>query len=109
MASFRRALPSFARCERPRLSVLRFWKDHPGRFAQGPDEKKGARGRAAGRLVMVSILSDGRLSVGRGVPPTGMTEAWPVVKAGFDRPGSILRNRNTKHRVRWGKLGVVGL
>ena len=38
--------------ERPRLSVLRFWRDHPGRFAQGPDEKKGARGRAAGRFVM---------------------------------------------------------
>jgi hypothetical protein len=30
---------------------------------------------------MVSILSDGRLSVGRGVPPTGMTEANATVKA----------------------------
>jgi hypothetical protein len=30
---------------------------------------------------MVSILSDGRLSVGRGVPPTGMTEAEATVKA----------------------------
>ena len=39
MASFRRALPSFARCERPRLSVFRFWRDHPGRFAQGPEDR----------------------------------------------------------------------
>ncbi|MFC5485816.1 hypothetical protein [Microvirga aerilata] len=30
---------------------------------------------------MVSILTDGRLSVGRGVPPTGMTEAGATVKA----------------------------
>jgi hypothetical protein len=32
---------------------LRFCRDHPGRLAQGPDEKKGARGRAAGKLVMI--------------------------------------------------------
>jgi hypothetical protein len=37
---------------------------------------------------MISILSDGRLSVGRGVPPTGMTEAEATVKARM-KPGLV--------------------
>ena len=72
-------------------------RDHPGRLAQGPDEKKGARGRAAGMWSCGSILTDGRLSVGRGVPPTGMTE--PARGQGRRRQDLRcrvrLRNRNT--------------
>jgi hypothetical protein len=40
---------------------------------------------------MVSILSDGRLSVGRGVPPTGMTDAKATVKAAA--AGSVVAAR----------------
>src|SRR4029077_7642736 len=48
MASFRRALPSLARCERPRKAFSRFFRDQPGRLAQGPEEKGVLTGRLAG-------------------------------------------------------------
>jgi hypothetical protein len=48
MASLSLALPTFARCERPRAASLRFWAVQPGRLAQGPDEKCGTFGRTAG-------------------------------------------------------------
>src|SRR5438045_4720491 len=70
MASFRRALPSLARCERPRNALSRAWRDQPGRLAQGPEEKSTLPGRLAGFVaaVMASTLSDSRPSVGRGDP-----------------------------------------
>src|SRR5215207_2581931 len=80
MARLRRALPSLARCERPSVSVLKLLRDQPGRLAQGPDEKKGARGRARGFPVIKSILPDGRPSVGRGVPRRGMVRSRGPVK-----------------------------
>src|SRR5262245_18566279 len=71
MACFRRALPSLARCERPRNALSRALRDQPGRLAQGPEEKLGMAGRLAGlvTMVMVSTLPDRRPSLGRGVPP----------------------------------------
>ena len=70
MASLRRALPSLARCERPRNAFSRFWRDQPGRLAQGPEEKCVCRplGRFGGGG-HVSTLPDSCSSVGRSVPP----------------------------------------
>src|SRR5690606_22345689 len=72
MASFRRALPSFDRCDLPRTAALRFSGLHPGRFAHGPEENSGRAGRMAGFGVVVTamspILADGLRPVGR---------AWP--------------------------------
>lgn len=64
-------MPGFDRCERPTSAVLRFSGDHPGRFAQGPDEKYGRAGRTAGVVSVIfnSILTDGARLVG---------EAWPT-------------------------------
>src|SRR4029077_3544036 len=56
MASFRRALPSLARCERPRKAFSRFLRDQPGRLAQGPEEKQILAGRLAGLAVVVMSL-----------------------------------------------------
>src|SRR6476660_9212682 len=56
MASFRRALPSLARCERPRNALSRFCRDQPGRLAQGPEEKFTLPGRLAGFAAVVMSL-----------------------------------------------------
>ena len=54
MASFRRALPSLERCDRPSTAISRFEADQPGRLAQGPEEKYGRAGRTGGgELVML--------------------------------------------------------
>src|SRR5262245_42841616 len=57
MASFRRALPSLARCERPSSAFSRFFRDQPGRLAQGPEEKCVLTGRLAGLCAVVISLS----------------------------------------------------
>src|SRR5262245_10344973 len=57
MASFRRALPSLARCERPSRAFSRFFRDQPGRLAQGPEEKCVLTGRLAGLCAVVISLS----------------------------------------------------
>src|SRR5262245_24911559 len=41
-------LPSFERCERPTAASKRTSGVHPGRLAQGPDEKSGRAGREFG-------------------------------------------------------------
>src|SRR6185503_16010052 len=56
MASFRRALPSLARCERPRKAFSRALRDQPGRLAQGPEEKWILPGRLAGLVAVVMSL-----------------------------------------------------
>src|SRR5690606_22314449 len=56
MASFRRAVPSFALWERPRNALLRTSGDQPGRLAQGPDEKCGLAGLTAGFTWSVMCL-----------------------------------------------------
>src|SRR5215469_5237029 len=55
MARLSFALPSFARCERPRAASSRAWRVQPGRFAQGPDEKCGTRGRTLGITFVMSL------------------------------------------------------
>src|SRR3546814_7641669 len=52
IARFSRALPILERCERPSDSVASLSADQPGGFAQGPEEKKGRAGRAAGKSVI---------------------------------------------------------
>jgi hypothetical protein len=48
------ARPTFDRWERPVSASVRAWKLHPGRLAQGPEEKCGTTGRTPGLgLVMV--------------------------------------------------------
>src|SRR4051794_15907941 len=78
MASFRRALPSLERCDRPRTAFWRFSGVQPGRLAQGPEENSGRAGRIAGLvpkrlggvvIAMSPILTDGLRPVGR---------AWPA-------------------------------
>jgi hypothetical protein len=45
-------------------------------LAQGPEEKRASCGRATGIVVVIfAILSDVRLSLGRGVPPSLLKEA----------------------------------
>src|ERR1700679_3005524 len=85
MAACRRALPSLERCERPSTADLRFSGDHPGRFAQGPEENSARAGRMAGLArvftAMSPILADGRRPVGR---------AWPgAQKRRFARQGKV--------------------
>src|SRR5262245_15167967 len=77
MASLRRALPSLARCERPRKACSRFCTDQPGRLAQGPEEKKGLTGRLAGLVVeLIALpLQIECPSVGRGGPWRG---CWKI-------------------------------
>src|SRR5215471_10797270 len=48
ITSFNLALPALERCERPRQASWSASSDHPGRLAQGPDEKQGLAGRASG-------------------------------------------------------------
>nr|CAD5264353.1 conserved hypothetical protein [Bosea sp. 7B] len=68
------SLPILARCERPSAASPRALRVQPGRLAQGPDEKCGTRGRAAGIVfaIDVSILTDGRAALGRRVPSMGV-------------------------------------
>src|SRR5262252_3198353 len=61
------ALPAAERCDRPRSAALRISGDHPGRLAQGPDEKCGRPGRNAG-LFMVASLPERRAPVGERGP-----------------------------------------
>ena len=70
-ASF--ALPSAARCDRPREAPESLSKVHVGGLAQGPDEKRGFSGRVAGfDGAITGILTDMRPSLGKGVPRIGL-------------------------------------
>src|SRR6185312_2748463 len=54
MASLSFALPGLERCERLRSASLRACGVHPGRLAQGPEEKKGRAGRTAGAFAVIA-------------------------------------------------------
>src|SRR5215469_9228844 len=90
MAAFRRALPSFDRCERPSTADLRFSGDHPGRLAQGPDENSARAGRMAGLagvfIAMSPILADGLRPVGRAWPGAQKRSFAPKGKPDFLKP-----------------------
>ncbi len=47
-----RCLGAFARCERPSSAPESASSDQPGRFAQGPEEKCGRRGRTLGFIAV---------------------------------------------------------
>src|ERR1700720_200915 len=55
MARLSFALPSLARCERPRAASVRACRLQPGRLAQGPDEKCGTAGRTPGIVFVMSL------------------------------------------------------
>src|SRR5262245_59868263 len=111
MASLRRALPSLARCERPRKALSRFCQDQPGRLAHGPEEKKGLTGRLVGFVVEVisPTLPDRMPLVGEGWPAAGMLENARKVK---NTPGTgarqslpRLNGAPGRRRRRTGSLG----
>src|SRR5215475_9431104 len=70
------ALPSLARCERPTHAAFSASSDQPGRFAQGPEEKCGIRGRRFGRAcaVMLPFLPEWPEPVGRFWPAADTTD-----------------------------------
>src|SRR5690606_28848800 len=62
-----------ARCDRPRGASASMSREKPGIFVQGPEEKRGFAGRAAGVVLTIAgILPDIRPSLGRGVPLPGL-------------------------------------
>ena len=95
MASFSRALPSLERCERPISALSRAWGVHPGRLAQGPEEKFGFAGLIAGfaSVVIAATLSDGEPLVGEGWPAAGDM-------AGCPRRQGFIRSRPSVGRVK---------
>ena len=56
----RRDLPIFARCERPSDWVASLSGEYPGGLAQGPEEKNGRVGLAAGLVCSVNVVSPHR-------------------------------------------------
>src|ERR1700760_4291726 len=62
-------LPSLDRWDRPTAASLRASGVHPGRFAQGPDEKSGRAGRAFGFIINLSPLQKSCTPVGERGPP----------------------------------------
>jgi hypothetical protein len=82
IANLRRALPSLARCDRPRNALSIILEDQPGRFAQGPEEKCGRAGRPAGFVVMsIHSFQNGRAPLGGRVPLALSRETGFFVKS----------------------------
>src|SRR5262244_1757749 len=73
------ALPAAARCERPRQASASASSDQPGRLAQGPDEKKGRRGRSDGFVKAYSFQNRCDPLGGR-VPSTKLGSEGGAVK-----------------------------
>src|SRR4029079_14733839 len=97
MARLSFAWPSFERCERPRTASVRAWRLQPGRLAQGPDEKCGLAGRRPGFIfVMWSTLPDRRLSLGRGVPLTGIRPRGGAVNQPMSRRSKLRAEAGAK-------------
>src|SRR5260370_25701941 len=72
-------LPSFDRWDRPVAASLRVSGVHPGRLAQGPDEKSGRAGRRFG-FIILSLTEE--LHSGGGAWPAAPIEArQPPVNA----------------------------
>ena len=71
-------LPSLDRWDRPSGGILRASGVHPGRLAQGPDEKSGRAGRAFGFVIFTLSLTE-ELHSGGG--------AWPAASIGAGGAG----------------------
>src|SRR5476649_9729 len=69
-------LPILDRWERPTAASLRTSGVHPGRLAQGPDEKSGRAGRMVGFVISFSLTEE--LHSGGG--------AWPAADIGAAGP-----------------------
>src|SRR3712207_469937 len=114
IAIIRRALPGFARCERPSIASLRISGDQPGRFAVGPEEKRGLAGRSGGRssVVILATLSDRRPSLGRGVPLSGLAkpaaDVKPQRRESAAGPGRLIARLIGPHRVAEAGGGTEG-
>src|SRR6056297_2789872 len=90
MAALSLSLPTAARWLRPSGAPDSLPRSNVGGLAQGPEEKRGLSGRVAGfSIVMVSILTDKRPSLGRGVPPSGLAA---VLQRGKCRKPEICPN-----------------
>jgi hypothetical protein len=58
MTSNNLCLGSLARCERPNVSLRKLLTFHPGRFAQGPEEKFGLFGFFIGLFIIIKNRHD---------------------------------------------------
>src|SRR5476649_1452631 len=95
-------LPSLDRCERPVAASLRASGVHPGRLAQGPDEKSAHAGREFGFNISFSLTEE--LHSGGGAWPTadiGALEAavnvpiWAPIYASA-RSSGLQRDRSAR-------------
>src|SRR5690606_32778510 len=90
------ALPGLARCERPSGALARASSDHPGRLAQGPEEKLGLAGRMSGMeafVIVVLPFQIARLSLGRGGPLAALR------LCGENRKGKIGRMLSRREKL----------
>src|SRR5437868_14787144 len=96
-------LPNFERCERPTAASKRESGVHPGRLAQGPDEKSGRAGREFGFIYL--SLTEELHSVG-GV--------WPAARIGTSRAAvnasgvAVPRTARGPVSSRWAKSALHG-
>ena len=89
IARFRRALPIFARCERPSASSLGVAGSSRGAWRRGRTRKTARAGARRASWPCRSILPDGRPSVGRGLPPPLM---WELAAGGQARVIGVSRD-----------------
>src|SRR6516164_3745818 len=87
-----RASPTAERCERPLSAPASTAGDHPGRLAQGPDEKHGLPGRRFGfmgaflyKLARRNLWAGPRRASIRAHPPSAHPPAQGVAKEGAAR------------------------
>src|SRR5471032_1230742 len=81
-------LPILDRWERPTAASLRTSGVHPGRLAQGPDEKSGRAGRMVGFVISFSLTEEMH-SGGGAWPAADIGAAGPVVNV-RDSPAELL-------------------
>src|SRR5476651_1464917 len=81
-------LPSFDRWDRPMAASLRASGVHPGRLAQGPDEKSGRAGRMFGFVIYLSLTEE--LHSGGGAWPAADIGARPAIVNAGELPAELL-------------------
>src|SRR5437870_13408038 len=73
-----RARPTAERCERPVNAAASTAGDHPGRLAQGPEEKHGLAGRRFGFIT--HFLHEWRAGTYGRDPPRSMRRLFPALR-----------------------------
>src|SRR5471030_3528059 len=81
-------LPILDRWERPTAASLRDSGVHPGRLAQGPDEKSGRAGRMFGFVICFSLTEE--LHSGGGAWPAADIGARPAIVNAGELPAELL-------------------